>query len=51
MKFNALLIEKDNEPYRALIKVLNDSYLPVCEVIINIDYSQPSAKVTRYVNS
>jgi len=51
MKFNALLIEKDNEPYRALIKVLNDSDLPVCEVIVHIDYSQQLAIVTRYVNS
>jgi len=51
MKFNALLIKKNNEPYRALIKVLNDSDLPVSDVIVYIDYSQLLARVIRCVNS
>jgi len=51
MKFNALLIKKNNESYRALIKVLNDSDLPVSDVIVHIDYSQLLARVIRYVNS
>ena len=39
MKFNALLIEKDDQPYRASIKVLDDSDLPEGDVTVRIDYS------------
>lgn len=39
MKFNALLIEKDEQPYRASIKVLDDSDLPEGDVTVRIDYS------------
>ena len=39
MKFKALLIEKDDQPYRASIKVLDDSDLPEGDVTVRIDYS------------
>lgn len=39
MKFNALLIEKDDQPYRAAIKVLDDDDLPPGDVTIRVDYS------------
>ena len=39
MKFNALVIEKDEQPYRASIKVLDDSDLPEGDVTVRIDYS------------
>jgi acrylyl-CoA reductase (NADPH) len=44
MKFNALLIEKDDQPYRASIKVLDDSDLPEGDVTVRIDYSTVNYK-------
>ena len=44
MTFNALLIEKDDQPYRASIKVLDDRDLPEGDVTVRIDYSTVNYK-------
>lgn len=42
--FNAILIERDSQPYRASLKSLDEAQLPAGDVIVAVDYSTVNYK-------
>ena len=48
--FNAILIERDERPYRATLTQLEEARLPAGEVTVRVDYSTLNYKAVSYTH-